>query len=179
MKTTKTMKKLIAAAIVLVGFTSTSSAQSSATGTATATAIIVAPITIANAAHMHFGDIVTSAALGTVVLSPAAARITTGGVSLPVTTTPPTAASFNVGGTASYTFNITLPSSAITLTHSGGSATGTMTIGTFTTDKSLTSNTLASGLFNFNVGATLSVGASQAAGTYTTLTPFEVTVAYN
>ncbi|MDB5190563.1 MAG: hypothetical protein JWQ96_126 [Segetibacter sp.] len=178
------MKKILLSVVVLAAFGTASKAQSSATGTATATAIIVAPITITNAANMHFGHIVASGTSGTVELTPAATptRNITGGVTLVASSATASAASFDVTGTSGYTFNITLPSSAVTLTHSAGSAGptgGTMTINTFTTDKSLTSNTITSSAFNFKVGATLAIAASQVPGTYTTLTPFNVVVAYN
>ncbi len=74
-------------------------------------------------------------------------------------------------GASGATYSITLPSSAI-LT-SGGD---TMTVDTYTDDAGATP-TLVGGSDTFNVGATLHVGATQAAGTYSGT--FSVTVHYN
>ena len=81
------------------------------------------------------------------------------------------AAGFSVTGEGSQTYAITLPSSA-TLT-SGGN---TMTVDTFTHDAG-GSPTLSGGSDSFNVGATLQVGGSQAAGVYSGT--YAVTVNYN
>ena len=78
---------------------------------------------------------------------------------------------FNVSGYSSESYSVTLPSSA-TLT-SGGN---TMTVDTFTHDAG-GSPSLSSGSDNFNVGATLNVGATQTGGAYTGT--FAVTVGYN
>jgi hypothetical protein len=124
---------------------------------------------------MNFGNIAVSTATGgTVVLAPAGTRTTTGSVSLPATAGSPTAAAFTVTGQGSYTYAITLPTTA-TLTDG---SSHNMTVNTFTSNPSST-GTLSSGTQNIAVGATLTVGAAQAAGAYTTSTPFAVTVNYN
>ncbi len=53
-----------------------------------------------------------------------------------------------------------------------------MTVDTFTSTPSGTGS-LAGGSQTLSVGATLHVAAAQAAGTYTSATPFTVTVNYN
>lgn len=145
------------------------------TATATATATIVTPISISKGVDMNFGNVaVQSSSAGTVVLTTAGVRSATGGVTLPATTGTITAASFTVTGTAGYTYSITLPASALTIT-SGGN---TMTVSNFTSDPSGT-GTLTGGTQTVKVGATLNVGAAQAAGTYVSGTPFSVTVNYD
>lgn len=145
------------------------------TASATATATIVTPISIVKDVDMNFGNVaVQSTTAGTVVLAPAGTRTRTGGVTLPTTAGTVTAASFTVSGTSGYTYAITLPSTALTIT----SGANTMTVNTFTSDPSGT-GTLTAGEQVVNVGATLNVGAGQAAGTYVSATPFDVTVNYN
>ena len=170
-KSTKT--KMIATAILMTGFISTSFAQ--ATATATATATVITPISISKNTDMSFGNIaVQTATAGTVVLAPAGSRTSTSGVTLPATTGTVTAASFTVNGTGSYTYAITLPTS-VTLTHSGG--VQTMAASSFTSNPSGT-GALSSGTQNIAVGATLTVAAAQLAGVYTSGN-FNVTVNYN
>ncbi len=151
----------------------TSFAQASATASSSVT--IVTPISIAKTVDMNFGNIAASATGGTVILAPAGTRTKTGGVTLPVTAGTVTAATFTVSGQASYTYAVTLPGSAVTL----ASGANNMTAATFTSNPTPTGTLSAGGTQTLSVGATLTVGANQAAGTYTTATPFTVTVNYN
>ena len=169
-------KVIVAAAILVAGSTTASFAQ--ATATASATAVIITPIAISKTVDMNFGNVAVSASTsGTVVLSTASGRTTggSGGVTLPSTTGTVAAASFNVTGQASYTYAITLPTSA---TLSDG-ASHTMNVGTFTSNPSSTGTLSSGGAQTLLVGATLSVSAAQAAGTYTSSTAVPVTVNYN
>ncbi len=92
------MKKLILliALLMVVGLSTNAFAQASATATATAT--IVTPIGISKTVDMNFGNVATNGTVGTVVLTPASSRTSTGGVTLPATAGTVTAASFNVTG---------------------------------------------------------------------------------
>ena len=169
----KQIAKFFALAIVMITFSATTFAQVSATATATAT--IVSPIAISKTVDMNFGNVAASALAGTVVLTPAGGRSATGGVTLPVTAGTVTAASFTVTGTAGYTYAITLPAAALTITSGGPS----MTVGTWTSTPTPT-GTLAAGTSTLTVGATLNVGANQAAGIYgIPAETFTVTVNYN
>ena len=159
---------------MLFAFTAATFAQASAT--ATATAIIVGPIGITNTANMNFGNVAVGAALGTVVLATDGSRTATGGCTLPATTGSPAAATFNVTGAANYTYAITLPSGPTTL---DDGATHTMTVDDWVSDPTPTGNLGAGGSQTLRIGATLSVAAGQTAGTYTSATPFTVTVNYN
>jgi hypothetical protein len=124
---------------------------------------------------MNFCNVaVQTATGGTVVMTPAGVRSTTGGVTLPVINGTVTAASFTVTGQGTYTYAITLPAAALTLT----SGANTMTATTFTSTPSAT-GALTAGTQTLNVGATLNVAAAQAAGIYVSGTPFNVTVNYN
>lgn len=150
-------------------------AQDSATASSSAT--IVAPIAIAKTVDMSFGNVAVGTSAGTVVLAPGGTRTLTGGVTLPGAAGTVAAAAFDVTGEAGYTYAITLPSSAITLSDTA-TTPNTMTVGTFTSSPS-TTGTLTAGAETVNVGATLNVGASQVAGTYTNTTDLTVTVNYN
>jgi hypothetical protein len=162
--------------LLLIGiFTTSTFAQ--ATATATATATIIAPITIANAVDMNFGNLAIQAGTaGTVVIAPAGTRTRTAGVTLPSTTGTFTQASFTVGGEGVYTYTITLPSTNYTITDPV--STATMIVNTFTVTPSGT-GTLTAGAQTLNVGATLNVEAAQTPGVYTNATGFDVTVNYN
>jgi hypothetical protein len=170
------MKKslqLFVATVAIMGAAQTLSAQETATATSSAT--ILTPISITKTADMNFGNVaVQSSTAGTVILSAAGLRSTTGGTTLPATTGTVATAAFTVEGESGYTYAITLPSSALTIT----SGLNTMTVSSFTSSPSAT-GTLTGGSEDITVGATLNVAAAQASGTYISGTPFNVTVNYN
>jgi hypothetical protein len=173
----KRIYQLIAVAALLVSGNEVFAQGQSYTATASATATIVTPIQITNVLDMNFGNIAVGNAAGTVLLSPAGGRTPSGGVTLPATTGTVSSATFNVTGEANYTYVITLPTGTFTL---NGPSSNTMTIGTFTSTTTSGTATLSSGgTDGISVGATLSVGASQATGVYTSATEFPVTVNYN
>ncbi len=137
--------------------------------TANVTITVAAPISISSSGDMDFGTMVPTGTAGTVTVTPAGAR---SAVNVDLLGGVPSAASFDVTGDGNENYSITLPSSA-TLT-SGGN---TMTVDTFTHDAGASPKLPVGGSETFNVGATLSVGAAQAAGTYSGT--FSVTVNYN
>lgn len=168
----KTITKISAIAILMIGFHSNSFAQASATATASAT--IITPISIAKTVDMNFGNAaVQTGTGGTIVLTPAGGRTVTGGVTLPVVTGTVSAASFTVTGSGTSTYSITLPATC-TIT----SGVNTMIVNTFTSTPTPT-GTLVGGTETLLIGATLNVSAAQAPGTYLSGTPFSVTVNYN
>lgn len=155
---------LIATLMAVVGAFSGGALAATATGTANAT--VLTPIAISAGTALNFGTLSANASGGTVTVTAAGARSTTGTVV--VTSGAFSAASFTVTGTGSSTFAVTYPASfnvtsgannmAVTVT---GAATGT----------------LASGTATLPVGGTLTVGAAQAAGSYTGT--YTMTVEYN
>ena len=166
--------KFFAVAILFSGVSVISSAQ--VTATATASSTIVTPIGITKTVDMNFGNVaINSTTAGTVVLAPAGTRTSTGGVTLPATAGTVAAAEFNVTGANNYTFSITLPSTS----HEIKSGSNTMSVTGFTSTPTPTGTLSATGSATVKVGATLNVSPGQAAGTYTSVTPFEVTVNYN
>ena len=166
--------KFFAVAILFSGVSVISSAQVKATATASST--IVTPIGITKTVDMNFGNVaVNSTTPGTVVLTPEGTRTKTGGVTLPTTVGTVAAAEFSVTGANNYIFSITLPSTS----HEIKSDLNTMSVTDFTSTPTPTGIISATGSVTVKVGATLNVSAGQAAGTYTSGTPFEVKVNYN
>jgi len=168
------MKKILAFSIILFAFTAGAFAQSSATQQTIATATIVGPLTLTKVNDMDFGTIAVSAAVGTVVLATDNTRSFSGGASV----VPPAnglAASFTVAGQASETFAITLPDNGtVTLTGPGDA----MPVSAFNHNAGATPALNGTGTAAFTVGATLTTGASQASGAYSSAN-FPVTVSYN
>ncbi len=150
------------------------SAQTSAIATANASAQVVTPIAITTGNHLNFGLVAPSAAAGTVVVATDGSRSFTGGASqLPGTGTV-SAATFNVTGETGYSYAITLPAD-VTLTNGGGQ---TLVVNNFVSAPNGT-GLLTAGAQTLEVGATLELVANSTAGSYSSLTPFSVTVNYN
>ena len=129
---------------------------------------------------MNFGIMASSGTAGSCILSPDAAgtRTPSGGVTLMGGA--PQAATFTVTGIVDQTYDIDLPSTATTVSDGAGTP-NTMTIDTWTSDHT---GTISGGSVTLRVGATLTVGANQPAGVYTTGNTggsgdFTITVNYN
>lgn len=177
----KKMSRRVLIAFGIVASASSAMAQSSATASANATATIIRPITLTAQRDLAFGAVVPGAAVGTMVLTAASTTVAsvTGGVTQPGTQSGAvSSAQFKVDGEGGFTYSITLPASAATITDG---ASHNMTVDTWTSDIGATgtlSNALgAAGTQTFYVGGTLHVAATQVAGNYTGT--FSVTVAYN
>ena len=147
---------IVGVSIIAAG--SANAQQAEVTTAADANAAIIADITLTWGADMDFGDVIAGA--GTVVLTAAASaeRSVTGDTELG-NSTGVSSATFTVGGEGSSTYSITLPSDGTLYIVSGSDS---MLVETFTSDPSST-GTLSSGTQTLYVGATLTVGASQAA----------------
>jgi hypothetical protein len=159
-----------AIAIVLAGRPA-EAAQNAATAAATSRARIITAISITKVADLKFGDVVPGASAGTVRMTPAGVRTSTGGTTLGNTATAGPS-SFNVAGQPNATYQIVLPN--LVTVASGAS---TMRVNTFRSTPTSPGNLGAAGSQTLAVGATLHVAAAQAAGTYTA--NFNVTVSYN
>ena len=148
-----------------------------ATASADSTSTVVAPIKITKGADLSFGTFAGGSTQGTVTVSPNGARVADGGAVLMGGTV--TAARFDVEGAAGATYSITLGGST-QLT----SGTDTMAFTTVSdlaggaiTSGNVDSGALTAGTQSIYVGGVLTVGAEQAAGTYTG--SVEATVEYN
>jgi Domain of unknown function (DUF4402) len=180
----KYSRRLLIAAGLVVSATG-ALAQSSATATGTATATIIRPITMTAPVHLAFGNVVPGASPGTLVLAATSGTPTptvTGGVTQPGTQIGTvTAAEFDVAGEGGFTYTITLPTGAATISDSSSDV---MTVDTWTSSIATTagaghlSGTAGNaGAQVFYVAGTLHVAANQAPANYTGT--FSVTVAYN
>ncbi len=151
-----------------------------ASADANASATVIRPIAITadNASPLSFGNIVAGGG-GTVVIDAAASPTPVlTGVTRPGTQVGTiSAAKFDVSGEGGFTYAITLPAAARTLT----SGSDTMSVASFTSSVGATgtlSGSLGSaGTQSFYVGGTLTVVSAQAAGTYVGTVP--VSVDYN
>jgi hypothetical protein len=174
----KNMKKikLFGLAVCMMLMTKVT-AQSTATASATAT--IVTPIGITKTAgvDMSFENIAVNSAAGTVNLSTAGVRTATGGVTLPNSSGVISAASFDVTGSAGYTYSISMPST-ISLVHSN--TTSSMSITAISNSVgSIGTLDASTGTQNIKVGATLNSGSNQLAGVYSNTADLSLTVNYN
>ena len=144
-----------------------------ATQTANSQATIVTPLSLVNTDSLRFGSIIPGASAGTVTVDPfTEARTTTGGVTAYGGAV--TAAKFSGLSSNPSHLKIDVPAGSITLTRVGG--TETMTANNFGINGDKNDWITASTVFSFNVGAKLTVGANQVAGTY--VGTFTVTVNY-
>ena len=166
-----------AAVIVLLslGAAGRVDAQGSASFTSTASAVIAGSLRITNTGPLHFGDVLPSAAPGTVSVNlttaatPTVTRTATPGASLSGTAF--SAATFLVErtGTGNPHVYVTLPIAPVTLVRSGGGAS--MTVDTFRSNLNATCNGTSPGPcpsapFTLWVGGRLNVGGNQAPGIY-------------
>lgn len=167
--------KFFTMAIFAMGLATAANAQNSATeNTTTASAQIVVPITISKSSNLNFGSIVRNTAGGTVVLAPSGSVTPTGVTMFTGTSAIATsAAAYTVSGETGKAYIITLPAdNAVVLSDGAGHS---MNLTAFTHNAT---GTFGASPETFQVGATLNVGANQAAGNYVS-TAFDVTVAYN
>lgn len=130
-----------------------------------------AVITITTTTNLVFGKVAAGSG-GSVVISPAGVRTSTGGVTV-LSSVSGSAAAFNLQGLASTAYIITLPTNtAVTLT----SGANSMTVTDFTVSPGLTGTFSAGGTQSITVGATMNIGANQPQGDYSG--NFSITVDY-
>ena len=135
-------------------------------------ATILKSLSVVNKSSLDFGELVVASA-GTAVIDPVTGTVTTTGTITPVGTTAHPA-TFTATGSKNSVVNIKIPTAAITLTRVGGG--GTMTVSNWTLDGKTNRKFPLNSAFDFNVGATVNVGAAQLDGDYTG--SFGVTVQY-
>lgn len=176
---------ILAAILMIAGFSTNVLAQTSATDNVSAGAVLIVALTLTETAPMHFGsNVLTTTAGGTVVLpSNSTDRTYSGGVATSPATPVATNAAYNVAGTALETYAITLPEST-TVTHTTATeGLRTMAITLMNARFSgagadaITSTLSATGTDSFTLGGTLTVGADQVGGIYAGT--FNVTIDYN
>jgi spore coat protein U-like protein len=174
----RTRRQLAAIACALAGLTHGGLAWAE-NGTAAASAAVLAtPVVVTKTADLSFGKFAAGAA-GSISISTSGARTVSGGV-LAFTDGPAmTAASFVVSGASGAGYSIT-HGGASTLLRTGGAETMAMTKSSAAgaaNGPAAAGGILNGGAQTIYVGATLDVGANQAAGAYTGTVA--VTVEYN
>lgn len=159
-----------ALAAVAAAFLSTAPARADAE-VADAQIAVVRPLEFISVENLVFGRVIRGATAGTVTLTPAGVRTSTGGVTLIGTDFQP--AEFAGMGTNGQFVDISLGANSILVSGPGAPMTvRTFVIGS-TPTAVLSTNprrfriNSATGIFIFPVGATLEVGANQVPGTYT------------
>lgn len=162
------MKRLIPLLLLGLAMAAPASAQSAPGGIAvsgTARATVVQPIVITNTAAMSFGSIVRPTAAGTVTLSTAGTVTATGGAAGNLVTgasgPAPAAGEFQILSAPGRTFAVFAPI-AFNLTNGGASMPVSLLTGALQT----LSTTPATITYRLRVGATVTLAANQALGTY-------------
>ena len=161
---------LLAAVVATLSTLSVSAIAATATGQASAT--VLTPITISPVTALNFGTLAGNASGGTVTVTALNARSQVGSVVF--ATGGFSAASFKVDGTGGATFAVTYPTVPLSVTN--GTVSMPFTV-TGQTNGTLSGTAPSVGTLTFPVGGTLTVGANQAAGTYTG--SYTMTVEYN
>ncbi len=162
-------------ALLAVAATGRAEAQGSSTFSTAASATIAGSLRITNTGPLHFGDVLPSAAPGTVSVNlttattPTVTRTAIAGASLSGTAF--SAATFLVErtGTGNPHVYVTLPPAPVTIVRSGGGAS--MTVDTFRSNLNASCNGSSPGPcptapFTLWVGGRLNVGANQLPGVY-------------
>lgn len=158
------------------------SAKEIAQATGSSQAVVVTRLSLVKVDDLKFGQIVAGTTAGTIVINPDGTRIRTGGILAIGSGFSP--ANFAGYGFRNQTVQISVGSNTSTIRRVGGTETmqfDTFTIGSAppttltTTPRSFRINS-TTGMYAFNLGATLRVGARQASGMYTGT--FSVTVNY-
>jgi len=172
----KNITKIFAIALVALGFSATSFAQTSATSTSLASGTVLKALTINNTTPLNFGTFGSTTSAKTVVLGLDDTR-TASTATLYSIGAPAKTGVFALEGTPSATFTVTLPTASVTTLTGPGGATMTILATSWNHDLGITPTMAADGTQTLKVGATLNVGAGQAAGTYSG--NYDVTIAYN
>ena len=142
------------------------------TTSSNSTVTLLGPLTVLKRGDLDFGKLAVTTG-GTAVIDPVGGgRTATGGVIPAGSTFHP--ATFTGTGNHNSVVNIRLPSKPTTVTRTGGAET--MTVSNWKLDGKNNRKVPPSQTFDFAVGATLTVGANQAPGTY--VGTFDVTVQY-
>ncbi len=176
-----TVLKFFTLSVAIFAFTNISFGQgntSSATANAGANIITPIGITVDEGSQLQFGDLIATSTSYSVTITPAGTRTSTGNAAF-FTENGYSAVSFKVTGKAGASYNITLPTdSQILLEGAGDDMALTDFIDSKNGSSSIsgTTGSYEAGSDSFTVGATLTVGAGQAAGEYSAT--FPVTVAY-
>ena len=145
----------------------------------TASAVVITPLTVTETTALDYGSIAGGSTAGSVTMSSAGTISAAGGATF-VSASASNQATFDITGELNTAITVTLTTAGAQLDDGAGGG-AVMALGTFS-NTALPTTTDGAGAATFDVGATLSVGANQAAGSYTTAlgagAPYTVTVNY-
>lgn len=133
---------------------------------------IVRPLSFIKVEDLNFGRVISSGTAGTVVLASDGTRTRTGGATL-AGTEGVQVARFAGDGTQNQMVSVSVGANSIFITGPGTQmrvrdfTISSVPVTNLTTTPVQLRLSAAAGTFNFGIGATLEVGANQAAGTYT------------
>lgn len=170
-------KALMAGAATLISLNALAVAEAqAATGTGNISAIILTPVAITVPTDLHFGSMTESGAGGTMLIDTVGARTPGGAVTAVAGGGLESEAVLSITGATGINIDVDIVGAPITV----NSGANTMTVSTFNVGTNAAGSsptvTLTASPDTFGVGATLTVGAGQAPGTYTGT--FQVTAAY-
>jgi hypothetical protein len=142
--------------------------------TADAQVAIVTPGQFIKVEDLNFGVLLSGGSAGTVVVTPAGARTSTGGVTLVGNSHNPAEFAGRKPGNGNSPVRISVASDTIALTGPGAPMTVRLFNGNLNPSRTLSTNPRnfqvqgqANGTFELKIGATLDVNANQAPGVYT------------
>ena len=161
-----------AGAIALVAAASAEAAPVAAGTNASGTVSVLESLSLLRKSDLDFGILVPTTA-GTAVVNPVSGAVTTTGGVTAVGSSGHRAV-FTATGSRNSVVLIRIPQKPIMLTRVGG--TETMTVSSWTLDGDKNRKIALGKAFDFGVGATVTVNAGQAEGTY--IGTFDVTVQY-
>ena len=137
----------------------------------TVAAEVVTPLTITESTPMDFGTVAGGTTLGTIIMTDTGARSATGGAQF--IGADGVAGVFTITGLADASITVSTPDTVATLVGTGADMGFVLASGTYP-------GTLTGGSIAVNFGGTLSIGASQTAGSYATVgNTFTVQVDYD
>lgn len=161
----KSNAKVLLGSATMVALGALAPGAQAATDNVSIQAIILAPLSISATQQLNFGSL-TETGAGTATIDNASTVTPSGTITAFGT---PTSGGFKLVGSAAANVKVTAPAS-VTIT----SGANTMTVNAFKINNlpasaatPFTQNLTAATMSNFRVGATLNIGAGQAAGTYT------------
>lgn len=146
------------------------SAQAATTATGTASAEVLSSLTVTSTSDLQFGQIAVNTG-GSVTVNGDSTVSSSGSLVSTGTRAP---AAFSITGTPNTSVLVSLPTTSVNLTRSGG--TETMVLSGFNSNPNGAFQLDSTGAASFNVGGTLAVASGQVAGAYSGT--FQVSVEY-
>jgi hypothetical protein len=175
--------------LLAAGLVSGQAMAQTATATATANAVVIKPITLVKATDLSFGRLASVA--GTVSISATdntrSSTVAANLIAANGTSTPPSRASFTVGGEPNLTYAISAPAATIELTDGSSNKLSVTLTGVYHLNgtasgaaATVSTGTLSSaGADTLGIGGSLTLTDTTPSGTYANSSGISLTVNYN